>query len=87
MTWSEQVINHLILNHYRNNQNSKTQISMKKAYVLNDTSDKMGTSFLYGNFERQHSMLKKAGLPNDVRSVTDVDMVLIHREMGKNEYY
>ena len=60
---------------------------MKKAYVLNDTSDKMGTSFLYGNFERQHSMLKKAGLPNDVRSVTDVDMVLIHREMGKLEYF
>ena len=42
----------------------------------------MGESFLFGNFERQHSMLKKATLPVDVRCVFDVDMVIIHFEAG-----
>ena len=58
---------------------------MKIVYNLEDNNSsrsRMGESFLFGNFERQHSMLKKATLPVDVRCVFDVDMVIIHFEAG-----
>ena len=60
---------------------------MKLVYKLNESQNGMGESFLYGNFERQHSAMKRSALPMDVRSICDVDMVLIHAQNGKAFYY
>ena len=58
---------------------------MRFVYNLEEnvtSRSRMGESFLYGNFERQHGALKRAAIPAEVRSLFDVDMAIIELESG-----
>ena len=58
---------------------------MRIVYNLEENAtsrSRMGESFLYGNFERQHSVLKRAAIPPEVRAIFDVHIAIIELETG-----
>lgn len=58
---------------------------MRIVYNLEEnvtSRSRMGESFLYGNFERQHSVLKRAAIPTEVRALFDVDIAIVELEAG-----